>query len=557
MSYQIARYGWIPDPLDYRDRSVLDTEVAERLARVLPIMSQSVSVNPLAAPEMAPVTAVASPGPLRVDLRHWCSPIEDQGKLGSCTAQAVVGALEYFERKTRNTHVEASRLFLYRVTRRYLGWDGRGDTGAFVRSAIKALRIFGTVPEQYWPYNEDRFDAEPEAFHYSFAQQFRALEYFRLIEDVHHLKSSLQSGLPFVFGFSCFSSLDEPAVSRTGIVPYPRPNDRMTGGHAVLAVGYTDSHLLFRNSWGTNWGDSGYGYLPWTYFDGARPLATDCWALLNATWIEPNDIAQASPAVASRAPVAAFRAPSERATALDAAAHQIEPLIAVVDGHVPYRAVPLRLTSRGVVAANESGPAPMATSHHPVALYLKSLVLKESFDWALFGRAVNELYIVAICWDLSGAPPVVFPAIPAEAIKGSYRVRKGEHTTFISDGIQLWPPRSVVGGLHTRILVMENDDNVRDLGQRMAQLTEVVGSSSLAATLAALVGGATAGTLTAVAPAATALAKAVAGLLVENGDDLVALFDGTYGAERLTVTRSERYDQAGVTLELELMPSHS
>lgn len=177
MTYRIARLGWLPDALDHRDLMVRDPGVQRRLDRIVAITSRSVEAA-------GPVSAAAKDiGAVQVDLRPWCSPIEDQGNIGSCTAQAVVGALEYFERKTRGTHVDASRLFLYRATRRYLGWEGKGDTGAFVRSAIKALRLFGAVPEQYWPYDESRFDAEPDAFHYAFAQNFKAVEYYRVPEN--------------------------------------------------------------------------------------------------------------------------------------------------------------------------------------------------------------------------------------------------------------------------------------------------------------------------------------------------------------------------------------
>ena len=74
--------------------------------------------------------------PKAVDLRPWCSPIEDQGQLGSCTANAGVGLYEYFERRAHGKHVDASRLFLYKVTRKLMGLTG--DTGAYLRDTMKA-----------------------------------------------------------------------------------------------------------------------------------------------------------------------------------------------------------------------------------------------------------------------------------------------------------------------------------------------------------------------------------------------------------------------------------
>ena len=80
----------------------------------------------------------------QTDLRAWCSPIEDQGAIGSCTANAAVGLLEYFERKAKNRYIDASRLFLYKAERDLLGWTG--DTGAYLRTAMEALVLFGAPP---------------------------------------------------------------------------------------------------------------------------------------------------------------------------------------------------------------------------------------------------------------------------------------------------------------------------------------------------------------------------------------------------------------------------
>ncbi len=53
----------------------------------------------------------------------------------------------------------------------------------------------------------------------------------------------------------------------------------MIGGHAVLCVGYDDSKLLFicRNSWGTDEGEDGYYYMPYSYVTGN--LASDFWVI--------------------------------------------------------------------------------------------------------------------------------------------------------------------------------------------------------------------------------------------------------------------------------------
>lgn len=555
MPYQIERFGWLPDPPDHRDRRVRDADVRQRLTRVLPRTARGV------APDrgLAAVAAAPGVGALRADLRQWCSAVEDQGNVGSCTAQAVVGAVEYFQRKTGGQHVEGSRLFLYRVTRRFLGWEGRGDTGAFVRSAIKALRLFGVVPEKYFPYDAMQFDREPDSFHYAFAQNFKALEYFRLDEDIEHLKSSLDAGLPFAFGFTCFSSLHDPDVGKTGVIKYPQGNESVIGGHAVLAVGYTDSHVLLRNSWGRTWGEDGYGYLPWSYFDQTRPLATDCWALVNAAWV-PEDDADTDygwHAARPATPAAVRSLAMRRAAAPSGAARRgAEPgagaqaLVRVVRGVDPLETLPLRLSARGVTADAPDAPVTLPVSKSPVALYLKSLRLLQDFDFALFGNATDELYVAAVAWDLSGQPPIVFPSSQADALKGVYSVEPSQEVRFIGDGLLVWPQRPIVGGLYVRLLILENDDDVRNIGQRLAQLRATVAQHELAGALAALAAGPTGVMINAVVQAAASLAGVIGAVMQQDGDDLVALFDGTYGAEHVTESRRDVYTQAGASIEL-------
>jgi hypothetical protein len=419
-----------------------------------------------------------------------------------------------------------------------MGWTG--DSGAFLRTAIKALRLFGALPETYWKYNVSHFDDEPGAFQYALAQNFRAVEYFRLDPDVAHLKSALDSGLPFTFGFTCFTSLFEPEVKKTGVIPYPRPHDAVEGGHALLAVGYTDSHVLVRNSWGTDWGQDGYGFLPWTYFDASHPLATDCWALVDAEWV-PNDEVEADRDALSAKPASS-------------------PLIKVVAGTDPLRQVPLRITRDGVTAAPAAATASFAVTPGPVSVMLKSLTLNESFDFSLFGDAVNELYFTVLAWDLSGAQPLVYPPAGVETrARAVASVHPGDTITFIGDGIELWGVRPAVGALYLRILVMESDADVRAAGEALEAVRKLISQSALTKSLAALAAhGAgvavapAAAELEAVAAAASVLVQAIVALLQKNDDDVVAVFEGSYGADRALAPHTERYDQRGASLELEI-----
>ncbi len=260
--------GWLPDVPDYRDHTSHSKQVKNLFNAQTPLCT--------------------GPLPDRVDLRKFCSPIEDQRDLGSCTAQAVAGLVEYFENRAKGEFLDASRLFLYKVTRRLYGFEG--DSGAYIRGTIRALRIFGACPEDFWPYDTKRFDEEPTPFCYAFGQSYKAVEYYRLWDPdpaqlLKQLRGSLANELPFAFGFSVYSSIWDPEVQKTGDVPVPTDGDRLEGGHAIMAVGYDDNskRLLIRNSWGTTWGDHGYGTLPYEYVE--KGMADDFWVLVTAEYV--------------------------------------------------------------------------------------------------------------------------------------------------------------------------------------------------------------------------------------------------------------------------------
>ena len=95
-------FGWIPDFPDFRDYSENTNEVREILGQA--------GMPGTGRPSSTRKNRAASPA--AVDLREWASAVEDQGSLGSCTAQAGAGVIEYYERKSFGRHIDASRLFL-------------------------------------------------------------------------------------------------------------------------------------------------------------------------------------------------------------------------------------------------------------------------------------------------------------------------------------------------------------------------------------------------------------------------------------------------------------
>ena len=296
--------GWLPDYPDFRDY----TEETDEIKIILQpsALVKAGKPAPATGKSAAPKTGKL---PAAVDLRPWCSPVEDQGLIGSCTAHAGVGIIEYYERKAFGRHTDASRLFLYKATRNLM--KAKGDTGAYLRTTIGAMVLFGVPPEEYWPYtdNEKKFDREPDAFTYAFAANFQAIKYFRHDPAntkpatlLTRLKTYLAKGHPAMFGFTVYNAIEQ--AETTGRIPYPSPKEKIEGGHAVVAVGYDDKMkiknkhnktettgaLLIRNSWGAAWGADGYGWLPYEYV--RKGLAEDFWTILKKEWIDTGQFAE-------------------------------------------------------------------------------------------------------------------------------------------------------------------------------------------------------------------------------------------------------------------------
>lgn len=217
--------------------------------------------------------------PPSVDLRAKCPPVYDQGRLGSCTAQAIAAAFEYNHVRAKLKDWVPSRLFIYYNERKMEGTIPV-DAGAIIQDGIKSVVKQGVCPEAEWPYKIERFAAEPSPKAYRSAAKHVIKKYSFIPQgDVNTMKQALAKRDVVVFGFSVYTSFESMEVARTGIVPMPQPGERRLGGHAVLLVGYDEARQVFivRNSWGADWGDKGYCYFPYAYL--ASNLCADFWVV--------------------------------------------------------------------------------------------------------------------------------------------------------------------------------------------------------------------------------------------------------------------------------------
>ena len=217
--------------------------------------------------------------PDHFDLTPQCPPVYDQGQLGSCTANAIGGAIQFDQMKQGDQAFTPSRLFIY-YNERVIEGTVKVDHGAQIRDGIKSVAALGAPPETDWPYVLDKFSQKPPSPAFKAAKTKLVTLYQRLIQDANTMRGCLASGYPFVFGFTVYESFESDEVAKTGIVPLPGSSEKVVGGHAVMALGYDDTarEFIVRNSWGDSWGQKGYFRIPYAYLTSTS-LASDFWTV--------------------------------------------------------------------------------------------------------------------------------------------------------------------------------------------------------------------------------------------------------------------------------------
>lgn len=246
MAIKKVQYGWCPDLPDARDFAY-----------------------------SAPKKLV----PETVSLKRRCPAVYDQLELGACTANAIGASFEYDLHVQGLKDFRPSRLQIYYDEREMEGTI-KSDAGAFIRDGIKVVAKKGVCPESLWPYNVKKFAVKPPKQVYEAALKHKAIQYERVSRTIGQLCGCLADGRPFVFGFSVYDSFESDKVAKSGILNIPGPDERLLGGHAVMAVGYSmkTARFVVRNSWGAGWGQKGYFTMPFDYLLNSS-LSDDFWTI--------------------------------------------------------------------------------------------------------------------------------------------------------------------------------------------------------------------------------------------------------------------------------------
>ncbi|MBQ9394308.1 MAG: hypothetical protein IJU23_02180, partial [Proteobacteria bacterium] len=223
----------------------------------------------------------ASQLPKKVDLRPYMTEIEDQGQINSCTANATVGAFEYLLKTKQNITVDLSRLFVYYNARKAKHWEKKDD-GSCICDAVDSLKSVGICLENIWPNQKNLVLKQPNSDCYNQASELLISGCRRVKTSIDDFKLALAEGNPIIFGMALFNSFDRQR--KKGFVPMPTGSDVTRGSHgshAMLCVGYSDVDQVFivRNSWGKNWGDHGYCYIPYGYLANPKYNGGDNWII--------------------------------------------------------------------------------------------------------------------------------------------------------------------------------------------------------------------------------------------------------------------------------------
>jgi C1A family cysteine protease len=217
--------------------------------------------------------------PASVDLSPLCSPVYDQGGLGSCTGFGIVkGLREFLLNKFNVPFVPLSALFLYYKEREAEGTIPE-DAGAYIGDGMNVLVNVGVCPDADDPYVESAFANPPSTQALQDASQYKIIESHR-VDDFDHMKQALAEGFPVVIGIEVYSSFESFDAAMSGMIPIPQQGEQQLGGHCMLVVGYETKsdgieYAKVRNSWGTGWGQAGYCFIPRGFFD--QGYVMDLW----------------------------------------------------------------------------------------------------------------------------------------------------------------------------------------------------------------------------------------------------------------------------------------
>lgn len=224
--------------------------------------------------------------PSKINYRNEMSPVKNQGRLGSCVGFAVASMKEWQEQKEYLQEIKEGSLYrrekeFYDLSEQWIYYKSKqidpwpNQEGTSIRCALKQVSKLGVPPEKGWEYNDSK-KGKPKPWTHMISKWRSGGSYYRI--NYNELPESLYKYGPVVIGIVCFREIFN--VGADGFVPYPKYPFEQFGGHAICLTGYNKNKDLyeFKNSWGSLWGNYGYGYFPGSYL---RDFMMDSWVFLD------------------------------------------------------------------------------------------------------------------------------------------------------------------------------------------------------------------------------------------------------------------------------------
>jgi hypothetical protein len=221
--------------------------------------------------EAAGTTAKTTALPPSVDLRESWWAVNDQGATGSCVGQATADGL------ARWHFVKAGKLPPDEMLSIRYVWMAAKETddyhdspstfleadGTSLKAALDVVRNYGIVTVNELPFVGPLYAGDPKDF-FAIAATRKLTSYYRL--DVSDWRNWLATTGPIIARLDVDPTWDNATATNGNLDTYTGPG---RGGHAITIVGYTPDRYIARNSWGTSWGDQGFGYASEAYASAA------------------------------------------------------------------------------------------------------------------------------------------------------------------------------------------------------------------------------------------------------------------------------------------------
>jgi len=229
--------------------------------------------------DQAGLMAARAKPPTSKDLRVDWWKVSDQGSTGSCVGWAAADSVLrwHFVKAGRLKQTERlSPRFIWMASKEIDQQTSQPTTfieaaGTSVKSALDVARKFGSVRESTLPFGSGKLFAGTEKAFYARAARLKIGSYFNLTprpsSDFVDWRRWLATEGPILTRLDIDRTWDDAADTAGNLDEYRFASTR--GGHAVAIVGYTADRFIVRNSWGTTWGDRGFGYASLAYAQDA------------------------------------------------------------------------------------------------------------------------------------------------------------------------------------------------------------------------------------------------------------------------------------------------